>query len=152
MKNTFTIFILVILLLLSILLSCTNSDNNTTCDNTMKRVYVETSANNFGGTMITYYKHYILLSKYSDVCFDAINFSQVAKQYVDTCTFKKPVRIITFLKSLEETDSDAFIPTRIMKHELIEFRMDSTRIKSIHIVKDGSKKEFTLNNCELIEK
>jgi hypothetical protein len=99
------------------------------------------------------YRHYILLSDYSGKCFPWINFSQLAKHYIDTCSVDTPIGAVTFIKSAEGAgfDSGELNAPNIQKNEIIGFGVRSKSIVSVFISHDGVKKMIRIEDCDWSE-
>lgn len=105
---------------------------------TFNRVYSDFMSTNG----LVSYTHYLVLAKYSDECFAAVNFSTLARRYADTCSTRTPVRIIRFLESDEGIDFESREPdfAKIGKHEVVSFMMDSTVINKMYFTRNGVRK------------
>jgi hypothetical protein len=135
-----------LLLLLSIaILACKERKPVHNCKGvTFDRVYTDFMSKNG----VVSYTHYLVLAKYSDECFASVNFSTLARRYVDTCSIRTPVRIIRFLESEEGIDFESREPDfkEIGKKEIVSFMMDSTVIHKMYFTRNGIRKTIEFGN------
>lgn len=135
---------------LSVLVTCRPKKSTVNCkDISVYGLY----QNRMGDGKNLSYAHYLLLKGYQDECFTSTNFSALAKNYVDTCSNGKPIRIIRFLYSTEGLDFESNEPdlAEAKKYELLSFMMDSTSIRKIYFIRDGVRKTIELNGCNFKE-
>jgi hypothetical protein len=135
--------------MLIVVINCQSKKNTNCKDISFKRVYVE----RMGSGESRSYAHYLMVNGYNDGCFGVINFSSIAKKYVDTCSLESPIEIISFLYSTENIDFASHEPdlAEAKKYELISFWMDSKQIKRIYFNRNGVSKGFDVDDCAINE-
>jgi len=123
----------------------------------LKTVYVNKSSYYDGKGWHTSFSHILLLNGYKEDCFTNMNFSEMAKRYVDSCSTNTPVSNVGFIGSEEGINFKSFEPDLNILNEriLMEFKMEETsktpKINGVYIRKNGFVKYLGLNDCEFEE-
>lgn len=133
----------VIFIFFFLMLSCNHHDNQVCIAKTFPRAYVETLTTN---DSVSYY-HFLVVENYTNACYSQIDFVGIAKRYVDTCSYKLPVRILTFLRESDHLGFESNEPdyAAINRQAIIKVELEGKEIRKIYCFQNGEEMAINID-------